>query len=539
MTIKIRCEHCGVALNIKDELAGTIGRCPKCKGKFRIPQPQSVAEMPSAANSSVAPDLTQALPAETAAEESMVPAASTSSESDHAVEQRSLQPDAELFEPATAATAVAPQPSSPGASASNSPASGSVVSSSSTVPQSIEHLLYGPIWISKPASESTGATSPVPAKSTVSAPALVPAQPQGESPAVATARPTPQVSQDSQHVPALAPGASSEVASSDARTRASVLDEDHDPSDEEVGYRLAQTPTSSTSDSSTELFSLSDSDDELETEAGLTDLSSSDSQAELEAPIFRLTPDDEEEPAPPPRRSTREPSRPATKLRALENEEDEKPAATRASRSVKESAGTRGSATTTAAAAANVWDRAFATRQMQKALKESAKNPQPDKEETGIDWIATFQEFGVKGIGGLAGCILLGLLIYWLVDQTMGGGLKLPELGYVSGTVTLDGQPLQGAIVYFAPTQATYPDGKQAPARTSIGVTDQQGRYTMMYYEKTPGVATGMCLVWIDMPTIEGRLRIPPEYREGSMQMREVKKGRQTIDFTLQSPLGM
>lgn len=37
MTIRYTCEECGSVLNIKDEKAGTQGRCPKCKAEFLIP----------------------------------------------------------------------------------------------------------------------------------------------------------------------------------------------------------------------------------------------------------------------------------------------------------------------------------------------------------------------------------------------------------------------------------------------------------------------------------------------------------------------
>jgi len=37
--IKYKCEECSSTLTIKDELAGTAGKCPKCKTKFRVPEP--------------------------------------------------------------------------------------------------------------------------------------------------------------------------------------------------------------------------------------------------------------------------------------------------------------------------------------------------------------------------------------------------------------------------------------------------------------------------------------------------------------------
>jgi hypothetical protein len=37
MSIKVKCEECGVALKIKDELAGKKGNCPQCKAPLHIP----------------------------------------------------------------------------------------------------------------------------------------------------------------------------------------------------------------------------------------------------------------------------------------------------------------------------------------------------------------------------------------------------------------------------------------------------------------------------------------------------------------------
>ncbi|MBI1314050.1 hypothetical protein GC176_22370 [bacterium] len=37
MSIRVKCEECGVALKIKDELAGQKGTCPQCKAPLQIP----------------------------------------------------------------------------------------------------------------------------------------------------------------------------------------------------------------------------------------------------------------------------------------------------------------------------------------------------------------------------------------------------------------------------------------------------------------------------------------------------------------------
>ena len=41
MTIRFTCAGCGSLLKIKDELAGTDGKCPKCKTEFVVPNPES------------------------------------------------------------------------------------------------------------------------------------------------------------------------------------------------------------------------------------------------------------------------------------------------------------------------------------------------------------------------------------------------------------------------------------------------------------------------------------------------------------------
>ncbi|MEZ5941242.1 MAG: hypothetical protein R3C18_07615 [Planctomycetaceae bacterium] len=46
MTIRYECEGCGAVLKIKDELAGTDGKCPKCKAEFIIPEPEGAPEPP-------------------------------------------------------------------------------------------------------------------------------------------------------------------------------------------------------------------------------------------------------------------------------------------------------------------------------------------------------------------------------------------------------------------------------------------------------------------------------------------------------------
>ena len=46
--IRYQCEKCSSVLKIKDRLAGTAGKCPKCKTKFQVPEPDSAGPESSA-----------------------------------------------------------------------------------------------------------------------------------------------------------------------------------------------------------------------------------------------------------------------------------------------------------------------------------------------------------------------------------------------------------------------------------------------------------------------------------------------------------
>lgn len=59
MGIRFACHHCGHPLNIKQELAGRVGRCPDCEQRFRIPlqdAPQSLPLSTAGEGTSQAPD---------------------------------------------------------------------------------------------------------------------------------------------------------------------------------------------------------------------------------------------------------------------------------------------------------------------------------------------------------------------------------------------------------------------------------------------------------------------------------------------------
>jgi hypothetical protein len=111
-------------------------------------------------------------------------------------------------------------------------------------------------------------------------------------------------------------------------------------------------------------------------------------------------------------------------------------------------------------------------------------------------------------------------------------------LAPVKGKVTLDGQPLEGAVVHFQPTA---PGGSP-----SSGVTDADGRYELMYTFNTPGAMPGEHVVSISTARpdvdeqgyeIERPERVPANYNTRTTLKRTVEPGGSTINFKLNGPL--
>jgi hypothetical protein len=108
------------------------------------------------------------------------------------------------------------------------------------------------------------------------------------------------------------------------------------------------------------------------------------------------------------------------------------------------------------------------------------------------------------------------------------------KLGQVSGTVTLDGEPLPRATVEFQPTTGS----------PSYGITDDSGRYRLIYLRNKPGALIGEHIVrvttydWVTNPDeskTEIPERVPRAYNEASTLAFTVKRGSQTFDLILSS----
>ena len=129
----------------------------------------------------------------------------------------------------------------------------------------------------------------------------------------------------------------------------------------------------------------------------------------------------------------------------------------------------------------------------------------------------------------LVAIVVLGL-------SPAGCGPDGPELAPVAGTVTLDGNPLAGARIEFQPQEGEN-------ASPSYGMTDQAGRYKLIYGPGQKGAMLGRHAVRISTggqssdgvnPAMEIPERVPPRYNSETELFREVESGGNTIDFKLE-----
>ncbi len=129
------------------------------------------------------------------------------------------------------------------------------------------------------------------------------------------------------------------------------------------------------------------------------------------------------------------------------------------------------------------------------------------------------------------------------------GGSDLPDLGYVSGTVTMDGKPLSNVVLTFQPKNA----------RPAYGRTDAEGKYELIYTDDNPGATIGMHSVRISSAdaasgeedyedggkhkdyedgSSDGTRRgekIPAKYARAGELTADVKAGDNVFDFDLES----
>ena len=108
------------------------------------------------------------------------------------------------------------------------------------------------------------------------------------------------------------------------------------------------------------------------------------------------------------------------------------------------------------------------------------------------------------------------------------------KVGRVTGTVHLDGKPLEGAMVTFYPQNE---GGGMSRGSASMGRTDAQGKYELVYNRSTTGAEIGEHLVYVEtMQEGSGygpgrKEEVPKQYNSESTLRVTVKSGSQAIDF--------
>lgn len=128
-------------------------------------------------------------------------------------------------------------------------------------------------------------------------------------------------------------------------------------------------------------------------------------------------------------------------------------------------------------------------------------------------WIVKFAQILVLGSGTL----------FFITGCNNG---DRPPLGYVKGNVKIDGQPLSGVIVTFAPEEG----------RPGVGVTDKDGNYELKYTASAKGTKVGNSTVTFAGQTgVAASHAIPAKYQSGTEFQREVKSGRNEFNFELVS----
>lgn len=126
------------------------------------------------------------------------------------------------------------------------------------------------------------------------------------------------------------------------------------------------------------------------------------------------------------------------------------------------------------------------------------------------------------------------ILFFAFLALAFVGCVDDPAGAKVTGTVTLDGQPLANATVTFFPV-----DG----SRMSVGATDAQGKYKLRFSASTVGAVAGEHKVEIrtapeeaDSEVTEKIVeKVPAKYNAETELKQTLKNGSQVVNFDLKS----
>jgi len=123
--------------------------------------------------------------------------------------------------------------------------------------------------------------------------------------------------------------------------------------------------------------------------------------------------------------------------------------------------------------------------------------------------------------------IVLGLLSLILLVRTFWkSDGDHPPVGYVTGTIKMDGKPLPGIMVAFFPEKG----------RPAAGVADEQGRYELRYTSDVVGSKIGPSTVHLSWETGTSGPAIPERYGLNKSELTAVvEPGNNVFDFDIES----
>ena len=133
----------------------------------------------------------------------------------------------------------------------------------------------------------------------------------------------------------------------------------------------------------------------------------------------------------------------------------------------------------------------------------------------------------------MRGALRISVALLCISIAACGGRSDLPSLGNVTGTVTVDGQPVPNVTVQFTPVEG---------GRTSSGITDSSGQYRLMYTADTSGAQLGKHEVRLvpsaeapsddQMDLMTPQAGLAAEHMQRTFEF-EVQSGRDTFDIVL------
>lgn len=160
----------------------------------------------------------------------------------------------------------------------------------------------------------------------------------------------------------------------------------------------------------------------------------------------------------------------------------------------------------------------------------------PEKPKRRINWKAVARDLHRVRFKIIT-WVVITIGIYLGMSAVFRERMELPPLGQVSGTVTLDGEPLAGARVVFSSITPTVDGGynRKIRARSATATTDAQGHYELTYLDDIKGTVLGRNRVQISKINEKGQEIIPPDYGTESKVLRTIKEGHQVIDIDVKT----